>query len=105
MERKDLAIVQKFKNIISMKIKALEIKVFGSRVKGNATPESDLDVLVIVDSTNYEIEKYISECAWEAGFSEDVVVMPIVLTKDMVQNMPLKESVFIKNAYWQGVSV
>ncbi|MBU1262565.1 nucleotidyltransferase domain-containing protein [bacterium] len=105
MKEKEMAIMQKLKNLVSMKTKVWELKAFGSRVKGNATEESDFDVLVVVDSAGYEIEKYISECAWESGFPEDVVVMPIVLTKDMLQNTPLKESVFVKNAYWQGVSV
>jgi len=79
--------------------------MFGSRAKGTAQKESDLDVLVVVDSTNHEIEKYISDCAWETGFPEDVIIIPIIIGKDLLQNTPIKESIFIKNVYREGILV
>lgn len=105
MQKKDLTIIEKFKQLVSQKVSILEMRVFGSRARGNATGESDLDVLVIVDRLDRSIEKYISECAWEVGFHEDVVVMPVVVSIDAVKNSPLSESVFIKNVYREGVTV
>jgi predicted nucleotidyltransferase len=37
--------------------------LFGSRARGDADPDSDMDVLVIVDDLSPELEDYISECA------------------------------------------
>ena len=54
---------------------------------------------------DHEIEKYISDCAWEAGFHEDVLIMPVAVSMDAVKNSPLSESVFIKNVYREGVAV
>jgi predicted nucleotidyltransferase len=105
MQEKDIRVVEKFKQLVSQKVSVLEMRVFGSRARGNATGESDLDVLVIVDRLDRAIEKYISECAWEVGFHEDVVVMPVVVSIDAVKNSPLSESVFIKNVYREGVTV
>lgn len=97
MQEKDHRILAKFKSLVSQKAKVLEIKVFGSRARGDATPESDLDVLVVVDYLDHAIERYISDCAWEAGFPEDVIVMPITISMDTLKNSPMRESVFIKN--------
>jgi len=105
MQEKDLRIIEKFKQLVSQKVRVLELRVFGSRARGNATGESDLDVLVIVDRLDQSIDKYISECAWEVGFHEDVVIMPVVVSIDAVKNSPLSESVFIKNIYREGVAV
>jgi len=105
MQEKDLRIIEKFKQLVSQKVSVLEMRVFGSRARGNATGESDLDVLVIVDRLDQSIDKYISECAWEVGFHEDVVVMPVAVSIDAVKNSPLRESVFIKNVYREGVAV
>lgn len=105
MREKDIRIIENFKQLVSQKVSVLEMRVFGSRARGNATGESDLDVLVIVDRLDRAIEKYISECAWEVGFREDVVVMPVVVSIDAVKNSPLSESVFIKNVYREGVAV
>lgn len=105
MREKDFRIVEQFKQRISERARILEVRVFGSRARGNAAEESDLDVLVIVDRLDRSIEKFISECAWEVGFHEDVVIMPIVLSIDAVKKSPLSESVFIKNVYREGVVV
>lgn len=105
MQEKDLRVIEKFKSLVSEKVKVHEVRVFGSRVRGEESPESDLDVLVVVDYLDYETEKYINDCAWEAGFPEDVVVVPIVISLDSLKNSPIRESVFIKNVYREGVTV
>src|SRR4030042_3529182 len=105
MQEKDLRVIEKFKLLVSQKAKVSEIRVFGSRARGDASPGSDLDVLVVVDHLDYTIEKYISDCAWEAGFHEDVLIMPVAVSVDAVKNSPLSESVFIKNVYREGVAV
>ncbi|MFA4910169.1 MAG: nucleotidyltransferase domain-containing protein [Desulfobacteria bacterium] len=105
MKEKDLKVVQKFKSLVSQKARVHEVRVFGSRARGDASEESDLDVLVVVDYLDHSIEKYISECAWEVGFSEDIVIIPIVINLDALKNTPIRESIFIKNVYREGVSV
>ncbi|MFZ3123256.1 MAG: nucleotidyltransferase domain-containing protein [Thermodesulfovibrionales bacterium] len=105
MREKDLRVIERFKLLVSQKVKVLELRVFGSRARGDASPESDLDVLVVVDHLDHSIEKYISDCAWEAGFHEDVLIMPVAVSMDTVKNSPLSESVFIKNVYREGVAV
>ncbi len=42
MQEKDLRVVEKFKLLVSQKVKVLELRVFGSRARGAATEESDL---------------------------------------------------------------
>jgi len=105
MQEKDLRVIEKFKLLVSQKVKVLEIRVFGSRARGDATAESDLDVLVVVDYLDHSIERYISDCAWEAGFPEDVIVMPILISMDTLKNSPMRESVFIKNVFREGITV
>ncbi len=82
-----------------------EVQVFGSRARGDATENSDLDVLVVVDQLDHATEKYISDCAWEAGFPADIVIMPVAITLDTLKNSPLRESVFIRTVYREGIFV
>ena len=105
MQGKDLKVIERFKSLISQRVKVHEIRVFGSRARGAVTEESDLDVLVVVENLDHEIERYISDCAWEAGFSEDIVVMPVAISLDTLRNSPLRESVLIKSVYREGVAV
>ena|SRR3990172_6614632 len=105
MTERDLKVMERFKYLISQRVKVHEIRVFGSRARGAVTEESDLDVLVVVENLDHEIERYISDCAWEAGFSEDIVVMPVAISLDTLRNSPLRESVLIKSVYREGVAV
>jgi hypothetical protein len=104
MNRKDLAIARSFKQLVQQRVRPLDIRVFGSRARGDATPDSDLDLFVVVEHATSDIERFISDCAWEAGFAQDVVIVPVVVGKDRIDG-PLKESVFILNVYREGVEV
>jgi predicted nucleotidyltransferase len=105
MLEKELKIVEKFKQLVTRQVKVHEVRVFGSRARGDATADSDLDVLVVVDQLDHAAEKYISDCAWEAGFPADIVIMPVAITLDNLKNSPLRESVFIRTVYREGVFV
>ena len=105
MQEKERKVIESFKNLVSQKVKILEIRVFGSRARGKATEDSDLDVFLVVDLLNHAIEKYISDCAWEAGFPEDIIIMPVTISIDTLRNSPIRESVFIKNVYREGIAV
>lgn len=82
MKKRDLKIVEKFRALVSQKVKVHELRIFGSRARGDAVAESDLDVLIVVNHLDHSIERYISNCAWEAGFPEDIVVMPVAISID-----------------------
>ncbi len=105
MQEKELKVLDKFKSLVSQRARVYEIRAFGSRARGDATEYSDLDVLVVVEQLDHSLEKYISECAWEAGFPEDMIIMPIAVSTDTLRNSPLRESVFIKTIYREGVAV
>ncbi len=105
MTGKDYKIAERLKFLVSQRVKVHELIIFGSRARGDAAEESDLDVLIVVDHLDHALEKYISICAWEVGFSDDVVVMPVALSIDAATNSPIRESAFMKNVYREGVAV
>jgi len=105
MEDKARVIAERFKNLASERLKVHEVMVFGSRARGDASDDSDLDIFIVVDFLDHAVEKFISDCAWTAGFENDIVVVPVAISKDRLTESPLKASVFIRNVYREGVAV
>lgn len=104
MNRKDRDIAKHFKQLVQQRLSPVDVRVFGSRARGDAVPDSDLDVFVVVERASRDIEKYVSDCAWEAGFEENVVVVPVVVDKVRMAG-PLKGSVFVRNVLREGIAV
>jgi predicted nucleotidyltransferase len=102
----DRRVVETFKTLMRERgLPVRETIVFGSRARGDADQDSDLDVLVIVDSLNREIRNEISDCAWEAGFEAGIILQSIVMTCDEIENSPQRSSIFVMAVRRDGVSV
>lgn len=101
-----LKIVERFKRLMLERgVPLCKTIMFGSRARGDAEPESDLDVLVIVETLNPALRKTISRCAWEAGFVAGVVIQSVVMSRDQSENGPEQSSLLMLAVEEEGVPV
>ncbi len=106
MKERDYKLVEQFKQkLLENDIPVRELIVFGSRARGEANPDSDLDVLVLVDWTSPESESLVSHCAWEVGFEADIIIQSVVLTYQQAREGPEKSSLLMLAVEKEGVSV
>jgi len=98
-------IIDTFTLLLKKKLSIHRLELFGSRARGDADPDSDMDVLVIVNDISPELEDYISECAWEAGFKHEIVIVPVVYTRDEWENGPELYSLLAEAIRAEGVQL
>ena len=98
-------ILEKFKTLLLKRVKLHALVLFGSRAKGNAETYSDMDVLVVVDDLTMEVEDYISDCAWEAGFETGIVVVPVVYLRNEWESGPERYSLLAEAVKTEGVYI
>ena len=105
MNTTEKTVLDRFKTLLLKRVRLHKFILFGSRARGNADPYSDMDVVVVLDSSSEEERDYVSNCAWEAGFEHGIVVVPVVFSKNEWENGPERHSLLVQAVSEEGVSL
>lgn len=99
-------IIETFKELVSEKFQIVETVLFGSRARGDADLYSDMDILVTLDTEiSEETDEYIAECAWRAGFTHGIIIVPIVYSNIEWRNGIVRNSLLAKAVESEGIRV
>lgn len=97
-----LAEIQK---IYGMHLKS--VILYGSYARGDYTPESDVDIMILVDLSDDELDQYadkLAEVDFEYNIAHDIWMMPVVRNQDHF-NYWVKAYPFYENVHKEGVKL
>lgn len=103
MKREDKALAAEFARRVRLRFPDARIWLFGSRARGDAQAESDLDCLIVLDRVDSERDRAVREVAWEVGFESEVVITTVVLEREDFERGPMSESTLVANVLREGV--
>ncbi len=72
-------IANQVKERLTGHIPLFELRLFGSRARGDDTAESDLDIYIETGSLTRQERRLISDIVWEVSFENDVLVSPVTI--------------------------
>ena len=104
MNEKDHKILKQFAEAVRKRFPDAEIWGFGSRVHGNASPDSDLDVCIVIDEYNETADRSIIDIAWETGFENDIIISTVTYSKSDFKHGAVSYSPFIKSIISSGIA-
>jgi uncharacterized protein len=104
VDDRDKTVLSEFATQVRRSFPAARIWAFGSRTRGEATWESDLDVCVVLETVDAETRRVISDLAWEIGFDHDVVVSSILFSRNMFEQGPASASPLVHTILEEGVA-
>jgi predicted nucleotidyltransferase len=108
MTENDRRIVSEFKNRFSgaALARVRKIIVFGSRVRGDASEDSDLDLMVLVDEMRPGIEDEFDEAAYAVMWEHDFkpIISLKVFTEARYKSALERGYSFYKNVEREGIA-
>ena len=103
--------IQEKKVLSELKISILklsdmaELRLYGSRARGDNDSESDFDILVVVPGLTKELKDTIRDIVWEKGFDNDMFISALIVNKQDWYESPLRVSPIKKSIEREGVSL
>jgi uncharacterized protein len=105
LDSKDSQIAQQLKSRLSQITQIDQLVIFGSRARGGADHESDMDVFIEVPALTPDLRRSISEIAWEVGLENDLLISTLVATPEDIQDGLLGANPILRAIEQEGVSI
>jgi predicted nucleotidyltransferase len=99
------AAVLKFKEVLTIKYNILDFRIFGSKARGDASPESDIDIMIEIEDYRPDIAYEIRNLAFEINLEYDCFITTTIFSRKELEEGPLSESPLYKTIGMEGVRV
>lgn len=91
------------KDALSKKYQLLWMKLVGSKARGDFDEESDLDVVIVLQAVNWQIEKDVYEMCFYVGLEHDIVISPIVYSREEIEDSLTRITPFYQTVEAEGI--
>lgn len=104
MLEEDRDALSAFAQCVRAQVGEARIWAFGSRARGEASWDSDLDLLVVVKALDRPRDLAIRRIAWEVGFERGFLVATVVVDEEQFERGPISESTLLVTIRREGIA-
>lgn len=83
----------------------LELRLFGSKARGDSRPDSDLDVLVVVAGDRVVAEDLAIDIAFDVNVASDLYISPRVVTAGSLTHPVWRTTLFVQAVTRESVAL
>ena len=107
LDTKEKSALKQFKADLEQTLggQLIELKLFGSKARGNDQPDSDMDVLVIVTGDDWRICDVVYGIATDILLQTDISISPKVISKNQLEQLRKEDTFFLRNISRDAIAV
>jgi len=95
----------KLKKALTERFDLIDFRVFGSKARGDAGPESDVDVMIEIEDYTPHVESGIDDLIFSVNIEFDCFISAVIFGRKELENGPLGESPLYRVIEKEGVAV
>ncbi|OHD68399.1 MAG: hypothetical protein A2W19_14375 [Spirochaetes bacterium RBG_16_49_21] len=97
--------IELLKKKLMSRFNIIEMKLYGSKARGDHTPESDIDIMIELEERDYKLESDIFSVIYDINLENDVFITPLFMSRRQIVEGPLSESPLYKSIKREGLSL
>jgi len=101
----DLEILRELKSLLVARVRLIQMRLFGSRARGDHAADSDMDVFIEVERLSSADKIKIKEAAWEVSLKHGRVITPLIFTRHELVDTPLRSASIVQNILREGIVI
>jgi predicted nucleotidyltransferase len=107
LSAQEKAILKQFKTSLKRTLggRLVELKLFGSKARGDDQPDSDIDVLVIVATDDWRVCDTVYNVATDLSLETDLYISAKVISKNRFDQLRKDGTPFLRNVSKDAISV
>jgi predicted nucleotidyltransferase len=83
----------------------VELKLFGSKARGDDRPDSDVDLLVIVTEDDWHICDVVYSVTTDILLQTDISISPKVISENQLEQLKKEDTFFSRNISRDAIAV
>jgi len=90
--------IRKLKDVLTRDFGLVEMKLIGSKARGDSDPESDIDLVVVLRGYDWKTQMDVYGVCFEIGLEHDVLLSPVIYSipefnSDLTRITPFYQSI------------
>jgi len=93
------------KNRLVRDFKLIEIRLFGSRARGDSRPDSDMDVLIVLEDCDWRTRLAVFDACTDVGLNHGIFIAPVLYLRSEFESSLTRATDFYQNVIRESLVV